>query len=361
MKTMTGWRAGIASDPGLQRPTNEDRVFVDEDAGVFLVVDGLGGHAAGEKAAETAVQAIAEHLGASDRPVADRVRSAIAAANNRIYELARDNQEWAGMACVLTLAVAHDDKVTFGHVGDSRLYLVWNGTVRKLTSDHSPVGEREDQGELTEQEAMLHPRRHEIFRDVGSKPREADDEQFIETRSLLFRPDAALLLCSDGLSDALTSAEISEVIERYDGDAERVALELVDAANEASGKDNISVVFVAGPDFLGVGSKAMLDARTRHAITRTKRRSKLRRLLVSRLPWLIAGILLGMLLWALIGKTWPIGPLTEHDRDRGVDGLAVCPATSGAASARADGKTVRPTGRTQTNLSDYLSEWYHLG
>jgi hypothetical protein len=92
------------------------------------------------------------------------------------------------------------------------------------------------------------------------------------------------------------------VVERYDGDAERVALELVDAANEASGKDNISVVFVAGPEFLGTGSKAMTDARTRHAITRTRRRSRLRRLLVSRLPWLIAGILLGMLLWAVIQR-----------------------------------------------------------
>ena len=306
MKTLTGWRTGVASDPGLQRPTNEDRVYVDEGAGVFLVVDGLGGHAAGEKAAETAVQTIAEHLASSDTPVADRVRSAITAANNRIYELARDNQEWNGMACVLTLAVAHDDRVTFGHVGDSRLYLVWNGTVRKLTSDHSPVGEREDQGELTEQDAMLHPRRHEIFRDVGSRLREAGDEQFIEIRSLPFRPDAALLLCSDGLSDTLTSAEISSVVERYDGDAERVALELVDAANEASGKDNISVVFVAGPDFLGVGSKAMVDARSRHAITRTRRRSRLRKMLVSRLPWLIAGILLGMLLWALIQKILPV-------------------------------------------------------
>jgi hypothetical protein len=115
------------------------------------------------------------------------------------------------------------------------------------------------------------------------------------------------LLCSDGLSDALTSSEISSVIERYDGDAERVALELVDAANEASGNDNISVVFVAGPEFLGVGSKAMVDARSRHAITRTRRRSKLRRLLVSRLPWLIAGILLGMLLWARIEKMLPAG------------------------------------------------------
>jgi serine/threonine protein phosphatase PrpC len=164
------------------------------------------------------------------------------------------------------------------------------------------VGEREDQGELTEQDAMFHPRRHEIFRDVGSRPREADDEQFVEIRTLPFRPDAALLLCSDGLSDTLTSSEISAIVERYDGDAERVALELVDAANEASGKDNISVVFVAGPEFLGTGSKAMTDARTRHAITRTRRRSRLRRLLVSRLPWLIAGILLGMLLWAVIQR-----------------------------------------------------------
>jgi serine/threonine protein phosphatase PrpC len=268
-------------------------------------VDGLGGHAAGETAAETAVETIARHLMASDGPAPERVREAITAANNCIYELARENAEWSGMACVLTLAVAHEDRVTVGHVGDSRLYLVWNGTVRKLTSDHSPVGEREDQGELTEQEAMDHPRRHEVFRDVGSRPHQPADEQFSEIRSLPFRPDAALLLCTDGLSDVLTSSEISAIVERYDGDAERVALELVDAANEASGKDNISVVFVAGPDFLGVDSKAMTDARTVHAITRMRRRGRWRRLLASRIPWLLAGIVLGMILWAFIERTLP--------------------------------------------------------
>jgi len=168
-----------------------------------------------------------------------------------------------------------------------------------VTSDHSPVGEKEDQGEITEQEAMVHPRRHEVFRNVGSMHREADDEQFIEIRSFPFRPAAALLLCSDGLSDVMTSSEINAVVERYDGDAQRVALELVDAANEASGKDNVSVVFVAGPDFLGTQSKTMEDARTRHAITRTPRRS---RRLLSHLAWLIAGILLGMLLWAAIDR-----------------------------------------------------------
>jgi len=299
MKAAPGWRCGVASDPGLRRLTNEDRAYADEREGIFLIVDGLGGHAAGEKAAETAVETVTEHLSLGTGPMVDRVRDAIAAANNRIYGLARDNEEWRGMACVLTLAVAHEDKVTIGHVGDSRMYLVWNGSVRKITSDHSPVGEKEDQGEITEQEAMVHPRRHEVFRDVGSRYREADDEQFIEVRSLPFRPNAALLLCSDGLSDVMTSSEIGEVVERYDGDAERVALELVDAANEASGKDNVSVVFVAGPDFLGTESKAMADARTRHATTQMPRRS---RLLLRRLPWLIAGILLGMLLWAAIEK-----------------------------------------------------------
>lgn len=303
MSTAAGWRAGVASDAGMERPTNEDRVHVDEAAGVFLVVDGLGGHAAGEKAAETAVHEIAARLSTSSGDPADRVRGAIAAANNRIYELANQNEEWRGMACVLTLALAHEDRVTVGHVGDSRLYLIWNGAVRKLTSDHSPVGEREDQGELTEQQAMLHPRRHEVFRDVGSRLREANDEHFIEIRSLPFRPDAALLLCSDGLSDALTSAEIGSIVERYDGDAGRVAMELVDAANEASGKDNISVVFVAGPEFLGAESQGMREARGRHAVTRTRRGSAMRRLLASRLPWLLAGILLGMILWAVVERS----------------------------------------------------------
>ena len=112
----------------------------------------------------------------------------------------------------MPLATISDDKVIVGHVGDSRLYLIWNGSIRKLTSDHSPVGEREDAGELTEAEAMAHPRRHEVFRDVGSHLRAPNEEDFIEVKEFLFKPDAAILLCSDGLSDLLTSAEMLAVI-----------------------------------------------------------------------------------------------------------------------------------------------------
>ena len=208
------------------------------------------------------------------------------------------------MACVLTLVVAHDQRVTIGHVGDSRLYLVWNGILRKLTADHSPVGELEDIGKLTEDEAMRHPRRNEVFRDVGSRPRDPHEEEFIEIKTVRFRPDAALLICSDGLSDILTSAQIGAIVESYDGDPEIAARRLVDAANRAGGKDNISAVFVAGPEFRGSESGALLEFQPRHAITR-KRKPSWWRAMLSRAAWLLAGMLLGMTLWANLVRVFP--------------------------------------------------------
>lgn len=305
MKTAAAWRAGVASDRGLQRANNEDRVYIDEAAGIFLVVDGVGGHAAGEKAAETATQIIPSRLALAEGSIEDRMRQAIAAANNEIFELAQSNEDWRGMACVLTLAVAHDDRIAVGHVGDSRLYLAWDGKLRKLTSDHSPVGEREDQGELTEEEAMKHPRRNEVFRDVGSRSREAYGEDFIEIRNVPFRADAAFLLCSDGLSDAVPSSEISAIVETYDGDPEAVARRLVDAANLAGGRDNISVVFVAGPEFVGIESRAIREARTRHAITRMRRSGSRWHSAANRLLWLLAGVALGMLLFEIVNRVIP--------------------------------------------------------
>jgi len=220
------------------------------------------------------------------------------------------------MACVLTLAAISDDKVIVGHVGDSRLYLTWNGAIRKLTSDHSPVGEREDGGELTEAEAMAHPRRHEVFRDVGSRRREPDEEDFIEVKEFLFKPDAAILLCSDGLSDLLTAAEMLEVIERYNGDPAQVAHELVEAANVAGGNDNITAIFVAGSEFLGNASPAAAEARARNAITKardglvedSRAGSKVVRILTTRVAFLVYGFVLGVALAAVslvLGLRWP--------------------------------------------------------
>jgi serine/threonine protein phosphatase PrpC len=294
------WRSGAATDPGRVRTENQDRIFMDDERGIFLVVDGLGGHAAGEKAAETACEVIQAQLEGDDGDVKDRIRSAIAAANNRIYDLAAENEDSRGMACVLTLAVIHDDKVMVGHVGDSRLYLIWNGAVRKLTSDHSPVGEREDRGELTETEAMTHPRRHEIFRDVGSHRHEPEDEEFIELKEFLLKKDAAILLCSDGLSDQVTSGEIGSIIECYDGDPEKTARELVEAANRAGGSDNVTAIFVAGSEFVGACTPEMIEARARHAITRARgglvTASPLVKRLTSRVAFLIYGFIIGTIL-----------------------------------------------------------------
>lgn len=300
-------RAGVASDAGRLRAENQDRHYVNESRGVFLVADGLGGHAAGGKAAETAVEAVRAELENADNDPRRFIRRAFTGANNTIYRLAAANEQWSGMACVMTLAVVNDGRVTIGHVGDSRLYLVWNGAMRKLTPDHSPVGEREDRGELMEQEAMAHPRRHEIFRDVGSKPRQPDDGEFVEIREFLFKPDAAVLLCTDGLSDVLTSAQMSEIIEQYNGDAPEVAGNLVRAANEAGGTDNITAVFVAGPEFVGRDSPSMAGARGRHAITRVREapgspEPLAARVFAGRLAFLLYGVALGMLLMWVAGN-----------------------------------------------------------
>ena len=304
MGVTTRFRSGVATDPGLLRHRNEDRYWVDDDRGIFLVVDGIGGRAAGEKAAELAVESIRDYLNSSGGAAEQRVRAAITAANNAIHAQAQECEEWRGMACVLTLALIEDDRMTIGHVGDSRLYLFWNGTIRKLTSDHSPVGEREDRAELSEEEAMLHPRRHEVYRDVGSESRGATDREFIETRQCRFKSDAAILLCSDGLTDLLTSAEISEIVERYDGDPDRVAGELVDAANDAGGKDNITVIFVAGADFRGRDSVEMVAARERHSITRQRTPSAESPPAepAGRFAWMMLGMVIGLLLGAVLGR-----------------------------------------------------------
>jgi serine/threonine protein phosphatase PrpC len=310
------WRSAKASDAGRVRAENQDRAYADDQLGIFLVVDGLGGHAAGEKAAETAVDVVRAELAGQNGDARDRIRRAITAANNRIFEEAADNETWRGMACVLTLAAISDDKVIVGHVGDSRLYLTWNGAIRKITSDHSPVGEREDAGELNEAEAMAHPRRHEVFRDVGSRLRDPDEEDFIEVKEFLFKPDAAILLCSDGLSDLLTSAEILDVVERYNGDPAQVADELVEAANLAGGNDNITAIFVAGSEFLGNASPAAAEARARNAITKardglvedSRAGSKVVRILTTRVAFLVYGFVLGVALAAVslvLGLRWP--------------------------------------------------------
>jgi serine/threonine protein phosphatase PrpC len=248
MRRTSPLKAGVATDPGQRRTNNEDLSYVNEREGLFAVVDGIGGEAAGEVAARTAVEAIQFRFKDPGGDTEERIREAIALANNRIFQATQARPELTGMSCVLTLAVIEGRSVTIGHVGDSRLYRVRNHRMEKITLDHSPVGEREDRGEITEAEAMSHPRRNEVYRDVGSEPHQPGDPGFIDVFRTGMPPDAALLISSDGLTDMVPREEILRIVETYDKDPQRVADALVDAANQAGGKDNITVVFIPGSD-----------------------------------------------------------------------------------------------------------------
>jgi serine/threonine protein phosphatase PrpC len=251
------------SDPGLARDNNEDRVLCDPERGIYAVIDGVGGESGGEIAAQTAMEILQARLSRRTTDASRLIREAIALANKQIWEKSQANPSLAGMACVLTVAVVDDGQVTVGHVGDSRLYLLKPGQIKKVTKDHSPVGSREDTGEISEAEAMAHPRRNEIFRDVGSAPHEPDEEGFIDITRVPFEPDSALLICSDGLSDLVASQAILSTVEANAGNPRKAAQALIDAANQAGGKDNVSVVLVEGDRFAAAVRKARPALATR--------------------------------------------------------------------------------------------------
>jgi PPM family protein phosphatase len=246
---VTRLSAAGGTDAGLQREVNEDRYHVDIDRGLFLVIDGIGGQAAGGRAADVALSMVRARLERQTGPTSARVREAIAVANNEIHRAASTRAEWGGMACVLTIAVIERGTATIGHVGDTRLYKLRGTHIEKVTRDHSPVGEWEDANEISEIQAMRHPRRNEVYRDVGSERHEPEDAEFVDVLEIPVEPDAALLLCSDGLTDLVDSLSIARIVRQFAGDPNAVVRELIEAANAAGGKDNVTVVYVEGADF----------------------------------------------------------------------------------------------------------------
>ena len=260
LETVGVLKAAGDTHPGLYREVNEDRFHLDVSRGLLMVIDGVGGQAAGGKAADTAVNMLRVRLERETGTVPSRLREAIAGANNEIHRLSGFRPEWNGMACVLTAVVVTDGHAIVGHVGDTRLYKLRHGRIEKITLDHSPVGEREDARELSELDAMQHPRRNEVYRDVGSEPHEPGDPDFIDLYDVAFEPDAALLLCSDGLTDLVDSASINEIVARAAGRPQQVVKALIDAANTAGGKDNVTVVYAEGERFAPPTIEALASA-----------------------------------------------------------------------------------------------------
>lgn len=237
------------TDVGRIRTQNEDSYIIqyiwDENHVLAVVIDGVGGYDGGEVAAELARKCIIEYL--ENYPNGERLellKQAVVAANNTILS-ERSNLPYPSMSCVLTAVLVEikDMRINMAHVGDTRLYLFVDGSLSKLSHDHSLVGFREEIGELTEEEAMKHPQRNVIGRDVGSKFLEISDKDYIETASFPLLPKSTLLLCSDGLCDMLTSAQMTSILQQEIMVEEKVTA-LIDAANNAGGKDNVTVVLV---------------------------------------------------------------------------------------------------------------------
>jgi protein phosphatase len=226
----------VATDVGRVRQgsVNEDSYVVDTDGDLVAVADGMGGHRAGEIASATAVEALRAAVGSGQA-----LRDAIESANAAVYGKSLSDERLHGMGTTVTAGtLAAGDTFIVGHVGDSRAYLLHDGTVRQVTTDHSLVEELVRQGRITREDAAVHPQRNVVTRALGTDPTVDVDVHVLEVR-----PGDRLLLCSDGLTSMVHEDEIVGVLRR-EPDAARAAQQLVERANAGGGEDNITVIVV---------------------------------------------------------------------------------------------------------------------
>lgn len=224
---------GGATDQGRVRDTNEDVYVVDRRLQLFAIADGMGGHRAGEVASATALEALRASV-SSGTGLGD----AITNANAAVFAKATDDESLEGMGTTLTAVVPDGNGVLVGHVGDSRGYLLRDGELRQLTTDHSLVQEFVREGRLTAEQAAVHPQRSIITRALGV---EAAVE--VDVYSVPLVPGDRILLCSDGLTDMLRAEDIAGLLRR-EPDPTRAANLLVDSANAAGGEDNITTIVI---------------------------------------------------------------------------------------------------------------------
>ncbi len=223
-----------ATDTGRQRSANEDSVFV--RAPLFVIADGMGGARAGEVASKTVVDAFDRPL--PEAPPERLLRETIEGANRTVYSLAREDPNLSGMGTTTTAAILDEaaEEVAIGHVGDSRAYRLRRGKLERLTRDHSLVEEMRRKGQLTEAQAEDHPQRSIITRSVGPEPEVEVDVQTVPAQG-----GDIFLLCSDGLTTMLDEEHIERLLTRATSMPNAVRA-LVDEANRAGGRDNISVI-----------------------------------------------------------------------------------------------------------------------
>jgi PPM family protein phosphatase len=257
MKNRAPLDVASLSHPGMVRTHNEDSVFVDADAGLAVLADGMGGYSAGEVASGIAVNVISSgmlrelnsgrelskvDIASGLTHAALLLQQQIALANKGIYEAAQQRPECAGMGTTLVATVFFENRVSIGHIGDSRCYRLRGDRFEQLTHDHSLLQEQIDSGMLTAEQARFSLNKNLVTRALGIEAVVPADisEYRVEAEDLY-------VMCSDGLTDMVDSEAVHETVAAKRGDLAEAAAELIDMANQNGGRDNISVILLRVP------------------------------------------------------------------------------------------------------------------
>ena len=299
-------RVGARSDVGRVRKGNEDSFTVDEP--LFAVADGMGGHQGGEVASSLALETIA----GGDGPLEELVRRA----NEAVHSRAAKDPGLAGMGTTLTALRADGEVLRLAHVGDSRAYLLRDGTIQRLTKDHTVVERLVDEGRLTPQEAEIHPQRSILTRALG-----VDETLQVDQGAIEPRPGDRLLLCSDGLTGMIGEDQITRILAEHP-DPQAAADALVEAANQAGGQDNITAVVIdvlkgLGRDTAAPAAHATSTSQARRSEVKprpsTGRRGPSRRILL----WLaLVAVVIAASLWGVknlwVDNQFYVGQTNDH-------------------------------------------------
>ena len=278
---------GAATDLGRVREVNEDSFLV--EAPLYAVADGMGGHRGGDVASRLALETIESLVREGDDTLAEQVREA----NRAVYERSASDQRVSGMGTTLTAVVVEHATVHLAHVGDSRAYLLRAGDLRQITSDHTLVARMVKAGEITREEASVHPHRNVVTRSLGTEPTVQVDE---DTISLL--DDDRVLICSDGLTGMVAEPQIQAILEA-EPDPQRAADRLVKAANRAGGIDNITVVILDAHNEEGDPAPGELPA--------PSRRPDVKRVITGVLVGLVVIVAALFAVRAYVDRQWYVG------------------------------------------------------
>ena len=236
--------ANVISDIGLVRETNEDS-YICAPPNLFIVADGMGGHVAGEIASKLAVTTVNDYIQKNGGKISPELilNQAITQANTSVYQMAQSKEDFNGMGTTITAVYIEETTIYWGHVGDSRIYLLRNGNLCQVTSDHSLVWELVQSGNITKEEAHVHPKRNMLTRAVGTSCLIT-----IDTGIIAWKPGDIVLMCTDGLTNMVSEQDICALMQCEERDSESILKQLIVQAKDAGGFDNITAILLKNGD-----------------------------------------------------------------------------------------------------------------